>query len=78
MTKVYIKDYGLTEEQLDHKYNLDGDGQHPGYTRWDWRQAVAQQSTVVGYWDWVEYQLDMEQNQLGKDSPYYVGGAEDL
>ena len=65
MTKFYIKDYGLTEEQLDHKYNLDGDGQHPGYTRWEWRSRVAQECTVVGYW--VEYQLEMEQSELDED-----------
>lgn len=77
MTKFYIKDYGLTEEQLDHKYNLDGDGQHPGYTRWEWRSRVAQECTVVGYWDWVECQLGLEQEELDRDSPYNQTGDSD-
>ena len=37
MSKFYIEDYKLRVEQLNDKYNPDGDGQHPGYTRRDWR-----------------------------------------
>lgn len=53
-------DRRLSAEQLDDKYNPDGDGEHPTFTRWDWRQAVAQQSTICGYWLWVEYQIEQE------------------
>ena len=76
--KFYTKDYGLLAEQLDDKYNPEGDGYHPGYTRGDWRSAVAQRVTITGYWDWVEYQLEVEQNELGEDSPYVIGGTDAL
>lgn len=52
-----LDDEGLTAEQLDCKYNPEGDGEHHTYTRWEWRQAVASQSTIAGYWPWVEYQI---------------------
>lgn len=61
MSKLYKKDWGLTSEQLDSKYNLDGGGQHPGYTRWYWRQDVAGQDTLRGYWDWLVSQLVQEE-----------------
>jgi hypothetical protein len=70
MTKFYTKDYGLSAEQLDAKYNPDGDGEHPGYTRRNWRLAVDAEETVTGYWDWVEYQLEMEEAELDRDNPY--------
>lgn len=46
-------DIGLTAEQLDDKYNPDGDGEHPLWTRETWIQAVCEQDTLRGYWDWV-------------------------
>jgi len=70
MATFYIKDYGLRADQLDDKYNPDGDGQHPGYTRWQWRSAVARENTVSGYWEWVEHRLEMEALELDLDSPY--------
>lgn len=48
----------LTAEQLDEKYNLNGDGRHPEYTQWDWLQAVAQRSTLRGYWEWVRMKIE--------------------
>lgn len=59
-TKIIDEDYVLTAAQLDDKYNPEGDGEHPVFTRWDWAQVVAQRSTLLGYWDWVEYQIEME------------------
>lgn len=53
-------DRSLTAEQLDDKYNPDGDGEHPMYTRWDWLQVVAQRSTLSGYWCWVVCQIEEE------------------
>lgn len=63
--KTYPEDYGLSAEQLDHKYNQDGDGEHPGegYTCWDWVQVVAQRMTKSGYWAWVAEQLEYEQER---------------
>ena len=53
-------DADLTPEQLDDKYNPDGEGEHPKYTRDDWREAVAQEYTISGYWAWVSHQLTGE------------------
>ena len=50
---TYDDDEYLSADQLDAKYNPDGDGEHPVHTRWDWRQAVAQEATISGYWAWV-------------------------
>ena len=47
-------DFNLNAEQLDDKYNPDGDGEHPSHTRFAWRQNVASENTLVGYWEWVE------------------------
>lgn len=51
------EDVGLTVEQLDEKYNPEGDGGHPLFTRALWRAEVAGEHTVSGYWDWVHHQL---------------------
>jgi hypothetical protein len=51
------KDVGLTASQLEDKYNPEGDGEHPIYTRDVWRQAVADEETISGYWDWLVYRI---------------------
>lgn len=51
------EDLGMTAEELDGKYNLNGDGEHPEYTRQSWREAVGAQQTISGYWDWVCHQI---------------------
>lgn len=53
---IVEKDNGV-EIELDCKYNPDGDGEHPVYARWSWRHQVAQQSTISGYWAWVEHMI---------------------
>ena len=60
MSKIEIdpEDFQLSAYELDCKYNPEGDGDHPVYTRLDWRQQVAQQATISGYWAWVEHMLD--------------------
>ena len=50
-------DEDLSAEELDAKYNPDGDGEHPIYTRSDWREAVEHQFTITGYWAWVEHMI---------------------
>ncbi|PMV89753.1 MULTISPECIES: hypothetical protein [unclassified Pseudomonas] len=52
----------LTPSQLDEKYNPDGGGEHPDYTRSDWREAVAQEYTLSGYWEWVAHTLSLGWN----------------
>lgn len=73
MTKFYTEDYGLTAEFLDRKYSPHGDGEHPGYIRHEWRVGVSKEDTVVGYWAWVEHQLQLEREELDRDNPYTQG-----
>ena len=38
---------------------LDGPGaEHEVYTRAAWRDEVATQDTILGYWDWVYHVLE--------------------
>ncbi len=57
----YLLDYQLVPDQLSERYNPNGDGEHPVYDRASWREAVGAQQTLSGYWDWVYYWLDQEQ-----------------
>lgn len=50
-------DKDLSADQLDDKYNPDGDGEHPWYDRNEWRDAVSSGYTISGYWDWVAYKI---------------------
>lgn len=50
-------DLYLSPDQLDDKYNWDGDGEHPKIPRSAWREAVAQNDTISGYWEWVSHKL---------------------
>lgn len=54
---AYIDDPELAPDALDCKYNQDGDGEHPGYGRDEWRAAVADKDTISGYWVWVNHCL---------------------
>lgn len=49
----YKEDSELSAEQLDDKYNSDGGGEHPMFTRQMWREAVANEDTLSGYWPWL-------------------------
>lgn len=57
--KIAEEDSKLSAQQLDDKYNSEGDGEHPLYPRSTWREAVEKQETISGYWDWVVHQLNM-------------------
>jgi len=52
------EDKRLSADTVDAKYNPEGDGEHPYFTRWDWKQAVASESTLSGYWEWIVHRLD--------------------
>ncbi|MBB5409245.1 hypothetical protein HDG34_003186 [Paraburkholderia sp. HC6.4b] len=54
---LMVQETGLSGEALDAIYNPGGDGEHPAITRVMWREAVANQETVSGYWDWAAYQI---------------------
>jgi hypothetical protein len=55
--EIMKEDLGLPGGALDDKYNPEGDGEHPVVTRQEWREAVAQQETVSGYWDWTAHKI---------------------
>lgn len=46
-------DVALTAEQLEDKYNPNGDGEHPAYPRTAWENEVSSKVTLLGYWDSV-------------------------
>lgn len=50
----------MDPETLDSIYNLDGDGEHPLYGRGKWRDQVAAEQTISGYWQWVSHMLNNE------------------
>lgn len=56
-TKIDKEDFGLTAEQLDDKYNPEGSGEHPVFTRGEWRHEAFNGYTLRGYWEWVEAQI---------------------
>lgn len=51
-------DHQLSPEQLDGKYNPNGDGEHPRHTRDMWRDWVANEDTLDSYWQWLAFRLD--------------------
>ena len=65
-------DSTLTAEQLDDRYNQDGDGEHPAYKVSDWSNAVGACVTRQGYWDWVvgvlKHEADMAKTANGGDN----------
>lgn len=56
--RLTMKDEDLTPDQLSEKYDPDGYGQHPDYTRADWRDEVRRGHTLRGYWDWVSSEIE--------------------
>ena len=49
---------GLTAAQFDDKYNPDGVGEHPIFTSPYCHLHVADETTLLGYWEWVEYKIE--------------------
>ncbi len=62
------KDYGLTPDQLSEKY--EGPGAHPAYSQAEWRSHVNDVLTLRGYWDWVAWMLETEEDELSLDNPF--------
>ena len=48
-----LQNYTLTAAQLQYKYDRLNKGEHPSYSQNDWQQAVSNNLTYLGYWDWV-------------------------
>ncbi|NLA66717.1 MAG: hypothetical protein GX856_00440 [Gammaproteobacteria bacterium] len=61
------EDLFLSADQLDVKYNPDGDGEHPWHTRKDWRQEVASESTLLGYWEWVVHKVGQDEDDIDEE-----------
>ena len=53
-------DADLSVDELAEKYaGKDGGwGQHPLFTRQAWREVVANDDTLLGYWAWVHHRLN--------------------
>ena len=53
-------DASLDAEELADKYaGEDGSwGQHPIFRRQEWREEVANDDTLQGYWAWVVSKLE--------------------
>jgi hypothetical protein len=64
-----VNDSTLTAEQLDEKYNQDGGGQHPIHTRLAWAQEVGAQNTLLGYWDWLKHQIEVNTAIESEEKP---------
>ncbi|MDX1366899.1 hypothetical protein [Pseudomonas sp.] len=63
--KGYIQDAGLTGDDLEGKYSPQGGGEHPMGSRLMWREAVANEDTIGGYWAWVESEAAQARWDLG-------------
>lgn len=52
----------LSPDELRQKYSTDRDaGEHPQHLRWMWREAVIDDKTLRGYWDWCATQIEEEE-----------------
>jgi hypothetical protein len=61
--ELAIADHQLTADQLFQKYATKRDnGEHPQYLRRDWRHDVAEDNTLLGYWQWVEHQIEQDRD----------------
>lgn len=56
--RVEFDEKGLGAEMLQARYGREDGGEHPKYTREEWRIAVEQDSTLLGYWAWVAAQIE--------------------
>ena len=55
-------DHLLSADELREKYSTQfSNGEHPRHLRVEWRDAVANDNTLLGYWQWVEAQIEQEE-----------------
>jgi hypothetical protein len=52
LPEAYLSDLDRTPLQLEKKYALSGND-HPFLTNYQWLQAVRNNQTQLGYWQWV-------------------------
>lgn len=61
-------DFSLSAYQLREKYDTEkGWGSHPKFTMEDWQFEVSEGNTRVGYWDWVEVQIEIVGDEPEED-----------
>lgn len=56
LPETYIADLDLTPDRLEGKYAQRGND-HPFLTNYQWLQAVRNNQTQLGYWQWVLAQM---------------------
>lgn len=55
-------DHELTVLELEDKYSGGaGWGEHPDWSRPDWRDEVVKEDTQCGYWEWVFNKVQEEE-----------------
>ncbi len=64
-------DYNLTSDQLRVKYGSWGS--HPRHPVEDWQAEVADDETRLGYWDWLEQRIAIDQDDNETIAPAEAG-----
>lgn len=73
MSSHLIKDFGLSLERLKDRY--EEDEQHPVVRPADWRRAVRDRQTELGYWEFVHLKVAQYEAELDECNPYnQLGG----
>ena len=56
-----LNDFLFSPSELQHKYESSVfAGEHPHFSRPDWRQAVNSGRSELGYWHWVFEQVQAD------------------
>lgn len=66
MSAALIEDFGLDAKALQDKH---GD-RHPAVTVHGWKRSVNNDSTMLGYWDFVAKRIEAYQEELDAANPY--------
>lgn len=67
MSHHLIDDFELSRRQIEIKYECPG--YHPVIRAADWRRAVRDSQTLLGYWDYVHSKVRAYQEELDNDNP---------
>lgn len=68
LPEAYVADLETTPDLLEEKYGQDG-GSHPFLTNYQWLQAVRNNQTQLGYWEWVHTELTILSNPESQSHP---------
>lgn len=61
--EMILDEVGLTANELADKYGTDHSwGEHPAFNRRHWKNEVANGDTQIGYWQWVQSEIEQSQN----------------